>query len=110
METITNKKTTHYEVDRETRVKMIENTVGFGNIVAIAPDRKHKDCFNCLTDTGVFVVRAFDNTIITVWIASMSQAVDVWKRATGSTNLPKDLYWRIHYYYNTRVWKQATAA
>ena len=30
MEAITNKKSIHYEVDRETRVNMIEKTVGFG--------------------------------------------------------------------------------
>ena len=110
METITNKKSIHYEIDRETRVSMIENTVGFGKVIAVAPDRKHRDCFNCLTDTGVFIVRAKDNTIITVWLASLSQATKLWKRATGMANLPESLYWKINYYYNSKIWREAIAA
>ena len=110
METITNKRTIHYEVDREARVKMIENTVGFGKVVAIAPDRKHRDCFNCLTDTGVMVIRAFDTTIITVWIANCTQAKDVWKRATGSDKMPEELFWQVQYNNNSPVWRKAIAA
>ena len=110
METITKKLSRHYEIDRKDRVKRIEKIAGFGKIVAIAPDRKHRDAFNCLTDTGVMIIRGYDETIITAWIANPSQALDVWKRATGAKTLPEDLFWRVQYNYNTSTWRKAIAA
>jgi len=91
----------------------IEKTVGIGNPVYTASDRKGRDCVNILTDTGIMIIQAFDGTVITMWIASLPQALDVFKRATGhkglSNNNPK-LFWRINYNNNTPLWKAKAAA
>lgn len=110
MEVITGKKSRHFEVDRQVRTQIIEKTVGLGKIIAIAPDRKHRTAFNCLTDTGVMVIRGHDGTTITLWIASPSQALDVWKRATGQKEMPESLYWQVQYNNNSKAWRQAVAA
>ena len=110
MEVITNKQTKHFKIERADRIAQIKKITEIGNIVAIAPDRKHRDCFNCLTDTGVMIIRAFDGTMVTLWIARVNQAKDIWKRTTGSDEMPSDLYWRVHYNNNTRVWRNQVAA
>ena len=110
MNAVTEKQTRHFKIERADRIARIEKIAGIGNIIAIAPDRKHQDCFNCLTDTGVMIVRTFDNRMITLWIARVNQAKDVWKRATGYEEMPSDLYWRVHYNNNTNLWREQVAA
>ena len=109
MEAVTSKQTKHFKIDRAKRIAQIKKITEIGNIIAIAPDRKHRDCFNCLTDTGVMIIRSYDNTMITLWIASVSQARDVWKRTTGSEEMPSKLYWRVHYNNNTKLWRKMVA-
>ena len=98
----------HFINDHKSRLAFIEKTIGIGNPTYIAEDRKGRDCYNILTDTGAFVVKAFDGTILTVWIANASQAYDIYNRATGDKNFSKNnpsLYWRVQYNNNTTSWK-----
>jgi len=84
--------TRHVEIDRKVRRERIENTIGIGKPVAIAPDRKHGDCFNILTDTGVMIIQTYDKRVISLWVANLSQAIDVYKRTTGSAKLPQKIF------------------
>ncbi len=87
----------HVILDRKVRYERIQKTIGIGKPVAIAPDRKHRDCFNILTDTGVVIIKSFDDTMITLWVASMSQAIDIYKRTTGTSKLPQKIYETVKY-------------
>ncbi len=89
---MTNTMTAHLTLDRKERLDRIERTIGIGKPVAIASDRKHQDCFNILTDTGVMIIQTYDKTIVTLWVARLSQAIDVYKRTTGSSRLPQKLF------------------
>ena len=105
--------TSHFINDHKARMNFIEKSVGVGNPVYTAPDRKGRDCYNILTDTGVMVVKAFDGTVITMWIASVRQADNIYKSATGDKKFSKsnpDLFWRIQYNNNTQVWQTKVAA
>ena len=104
------KMSTHVTVDRAARIKNIENSVGWGTIVAQAPDRNSKNVNRALTSTGVLIVQAEDGFIITAWIASISQAVAVWKMAKEGKPLPKWLWNVINYNNNTDYWKKLIAA
>ena len=89
--------TTHVIIDRAVRYERIKKTIGIGEPIAIAPDRKHRDCFNILTNTGVYIVQSFDGTMITLWVATMSQAIDVYQRTTGSKRLPQKIFATVRY-------------
>ena len=82
----------HVILDRPIRYARIQKTIGMGKPIAIAPDRKHRDCFNILTDTGVCVIKSFDGTIVTLWVATLAQAIDIYQRTTGSNKLPQKIY------------------
>ena len=99
----------HVEVERQDRFDIINKTVGFGIPVVEGPDRKGRDCTATLTSTGVIVIIDPHGVIVTAWIASVKQAVDVYRSATGSDKLPKRLWNMVNYNNNTRLW-QAIAA
>ena len=100
----------HVTVDRADRIRNIENSVGWGTIVVKAPDRNSENVNRVLTSTGVLIVQAEDGFMITAWVASVRQAVAVWKKAKGDKPLPKWLWNVINYNNNTDYWKQVIAA
>lgn len=100
----------HVVVDRMTRINIIEKTVGWGEPVVHTADRKSGgDATITLTSTGVLVVRAPNNMIITAWIASETQAMGVYRRATGKSKMPDKLFWQVQYNNNTTIWKKRVA-
>lgn len=100
----------HVIADRKTRFEIIEKTVGFGNPVVEAPDKKGRDCTATLTDTGVIVIIDPLGIIVTAWIASVKQAIAVYSRATGKQQLPKELWNMVNYNNNTALWQKKVAA
>lgn len=106
----TEKRSRHVILDRQTRINVIENSVGWGEGVANALDIKGRDATATLTTTGVIIIRSFEGTIITAWIASVPQAVSVWKRAYGDKPLPRQLWNVVNYNNNTSYWKNLVAA
>lgn len=100
----------HVIVDRAERIHHIENSIGWGTIVAEAPDRKEQNATAILTSTGVLVIRAMDGTIITAWVANVKQAVAVWKTAKNGKSIPHWLWNVINYNNNTTYWRNLTAA
>lgn len=100
----------HVIVDREARIRHIENSIGWGTEVITAPDLKERDATATLTSTGVIIIRGMDGFIITAWIASVPQAVSVWIRAKGNNRLPHWLWNVVNYNNNTEYWQNLVAA
>lgn len=100
----------HVIIDREARINMIENTIGWGTEVITAPDKKQRDATATLTSTGVIVIRGLDGMIITAWVASVPQAISVWIRGKGNNHLPSWLWNVVNYNNNTPYWKNLVAA
>lgn len=70
--------TAHYSNDRVARVQVIEQNVGFGYPVISHKeiDEQGREYERILTSTGVIIVRGTArNTLVTVFIARMGQAV-----------------------------------
>lgn len=105
-----NNTTAHVIIDRKARFEMIERTIGWGNPVIVAPDKKERDATATLTDTGVMIIRDFENKIITAWVASVAQAQAVYGRATGSPKLPRRIWLVVNYNNNTPAWNKLVAA
>ena len=99
----------HVTVDRQTRISIIEKTVGWGKALVEAPDKKGRDCTALLTSTGVIAILEPDGTMVTAWIASVKQAQAVYKRATGSYEMPKELWKMVNYNNNTELWHKMAA-
>lgn len=104
------KMSAHAIVDRKVRFSIIEKTIGWGSPVVVAPDKKGRDATATLTDTGVIIIRDFNNTIISAWIASVKQAQAVYGRATGNIMMPRELWNVVNYNNNTSYWKNKVAA
>lgn len=97
--------------DRKIRIQFIEKTIGIGSPCLICQDPNNKGCVQTLTSTGVLIVRnKTTNMIITMFIATATQAVDVCFRATGHKVLPSDLWDMVNYNNNTPYWKEKTVA
>ena len=99
----------HVQIDRQVRFSIIEKTVGWGNVIYEAPDRKTGDCTICLTTTGAMIIVEPDGTIATAWIASVAQAMDTFKRATNQERMPKWLWNIVNYNNNTELWQKLVA-
>lgn len=104
------KMTAHAINDRQARFNNIVNSVGWGNPVVEAPDIKGRDATAILTDTGVMIIRSLDNVIITAWVASVPQAISVWRRATNKKEMPKALWNTVNYNNNTSYWQKKAVA
>ena len=100
----------HVIIDRADRIGIIEKTVGWGEPLVQAPDLKGRDATAILTTTGVIIIRSLDNMIITAWIASVPQAISVWRRATGEKNLPNAVWNIVNYNNNTDYWRKRAVA
>lgn len=75
----------HYESERKKRREFIENTIGYGNSIATVfytSKTSRKERINVLSDTGVITVYTKEWKIVTVLIASYSQACILYKEAT----------------------------
>ena len=110
MNIVTSAVSNHVVVDRQARINLIEKTIGWGNPVIEAPDKKGRDCKAVLTDTGVIIILDPYGIIVTAWIASVKQAIAVYARATGNTVLPQKLWWIINYNNNSKEWQRKIAA
>lgn len=64
----------HLTHDRIDRAVYIASTIGVGKEIIRAYNEK-KDSYSCLTDTGVMIIRNPKDVIITMYIASMNQAI-----------------------------------
>lgn len=76
----------HYESERRKRREFIENTIGYGNSIATVfytSKTSKRERINVLSDTGVITVFTKEWKIVTVLIASYSQACILYRTATG---------------------------
>ena len=100
----------HATVERAHRVSNIENSIGWGEIVAEAPDRNDANVRRALTSTGVLLVLGENDFIITAWIANVGQAAAVWKKANNGARMPRQLWNMVNYNNNTTYWQNLVAA
>ena len=105
----TTKMSAHVIIDRKFRIDLIENTIGWGTKIVTVPDKENSGAFATLTSTGVMVITAEDGMMITTWVASVKQAVAVWKTAKGDRPLPKWLWNVVNYNNNTTAWQKMVA-
>ena len=63
----------HALEERADRIAYIATTIGFGEIIFQEWDDRYQN-YQCLTDTGVIIAKASDDTIITMFIATYDQA------------------------------------
>jgi len=99
----------HVIIERKWRLDWIEKTVGFGNTVAEAPDRKDPTLTDVITDTGVYAVLTPDGMVVTCWIAQVYQAKRLCKKANNMKAFYTTLYNVVNYNNNTREWREMVA-
>lgn len=100
----------HVIIDRADRVRHIENSIGWGTEIARAPDRNAEGVYRVLTSTGVMIVQGEDGFMITAWVASVNQALDVWVKAKPGKKIWSWLWNVINYNNNTEYWRNKVAA
>ena len=81
--------TSHARNDRMARLEYIVDTVGIGKVMCEScyEDRRanYSNYSKQLTSTGVIILRSANNDVITAYIATFGQALEVWQRAFGSS-------------------------
>lgn len=86
--------TYHMSEDRLERAAFIATQIGYGNVVRekFYSTADRGDYWRQITDTGVLIVRSADKRIvITLWIANVNQASDIF----NGEKLPPCLYKKI---------------
>ena len=90
--------TYHFRVERKGRFEYIEATCGLGEEVVseiFQSPTSTLPSYNTLTTTGVIIVRNVDTKkIVTMFIATMPQAMAIYRTATGG-RLPDWLYKQV---------------
>lgn len=89
--------THHARFDRANRLNYIVDTIGIGEVVCTYHQKCYdgRDAFLKLTSTGVIMVVSEENKIITAYIATVSEAIGLHRKATGRHDMPTGLYKRI---------------
>ena len=89
--------THHARFDRANRLNYIVDTIGIGEVVCTYRQKCYdgRDAFLKLTSTGVIMVVNEENKIITAYIATIGEAIGVYREATTRHELPSGLYKRI---------------
>lgn len=78
----------HLQNDRGDRVAYIQRTVGFGDV--IMAEMPSRGAIRALTDTGVVLVLSNDKKrLLTAFIATLSQAIDIYSVNYDTARLPK---------------------
>ena len=84
----------HAREERLDRLTYIAMNVGFGDTVFEAPNGQHPDRIDCLTDTGVLIIKGRDGTIITAYIPTMDKVIAIYRRQ-GITRIPTAVYNKV---------------
>ena len=88
--------TYHAFNERFERISFILDTIGMGEPVVSIRDPYHEDTIKVLTNTGIIIVNGeTSKKIVTVFIATMDQAMAVYKIATNNKRMPERLYNKI---------------
>lgn len=93
---MTKNMTNHAQVDRYARLAYIIDTVGLGEIIAEIPNEDYRGGFKRLTSTGVVIVVSKDaRTIVTAYIAKLSQAEKIYRTSRNGQILSQNMARRI---------------
>lgn len=89
--------TNHAMYDRKNRLAYIHNTIGFGDIIECQAEQYDKVLQ--LTDSGVVLVRSLrtnEQPLITAYIATISEAINIFYSATNNAKMPNYLWKKIN--------------
>ena len=85
--------TKHAQWDRMDRMTYIQETVGFGEVIAEHLSRESTTCYRQLTNTGVILITdKAQNVLVTAYIANVGQAVSTYCKATHQDKIPPELF------------------
>ena len=86
----------HAQEERKNRLTFIK-ALGIGVPVATVEkkDEQGRKYYKTLTSTGVMVIRNTDNMIITLYLAGINQAIQVFRESYGRVRMPEELYNKI---------------
>lgn len=74
------KMTKHAAEDRIDRLMQIATTIGFGKEVLCVPSDTKPDAVECLTDTGVIIIKSADKKVmITAYVATIDRVFALYK-------------------------------
>lgn len=79
--------TYHARIERADRLTYIAMNVGFGEVILETPHPKYADRIQCLTNTGVFIVKTKQGDVITAFIPTVER-VSAMYRAMGYNRVP----------------------
>lgn len=88
----------HASEDRFERMCYLMEQLGIGEEVCQMTDRNRTDRQIALTSTGVILVLAADGCVITAYVASIREAMAVWRKsspAREAMRMPNWLYEKI---------------
>lgn len=75
--------TYHCEVERANRVQNIVEKIGIGQIVK---EKFVRNCFTCITDTGITIVKSADKLkVVTMYVTTYRELVSIYE---GTKKIP----------------------
>lgn len=84
----------HASQERIERLMYLNLHIGIGNEVCsmrgLVPDRRE-----VLTDTGVMLILSDEDVVITAYLATMRQAMRVWRSNYDNMRMPNRLYRKV---------------
>lgn len=89
------KMTTHVREERLDRLTYIAMNVGFGEVVLEHPHNDGSGKIDCITDTGVLIIKsARDGAIITAYIPDINKVTAIYRKM-GYTRIPTAINNRV---------------
>ena len=87
----------HLIQDRLERMVLIATTIGYGNIIReFVTDGKYGKIRQCITDTGLVIIKEVDSEkIITVYAIHLNRAIALYRSEAPNERIPQKLYTAI---------------
>lgn len=87
------KKTYHAEIEREARLKLLEEKIGFSKIILTFDDKLRKNK-KCLTSSGIMMIMSYDDVLITAYCPNIDEVVHMY-RANGKKQVTPKVYEKV---------------
>lgn len=71
--------TYHARIERADRLTYIAMNVGFGEVILEGPHPDHPNRIQCLTNTGVFIVKTKQGDVVTAFIPTVERVCAMYK-------------------------------
>ena len=84
----------HARIERADRLTYIAMNVGFGEVVLEHKSKSTANRIECITDTGVLIVKASNGAIITAYVPSIDKVMAIY-RQEGYSRIPTQMMTKI---------------